>query len=180
MTTPAKRKPAVELKAEDIALANGLVTKFNIASAAKPAARVTTALGMAVEFVSSVADDLLQGHVIFNGSAMHGPDLFLDQATAVKTGSQEDTPLDTFKKFTVTKKMKSGLESVRKAFSLKSDRQAASLCLKAYNTLCDGMWRGNRFWMEDKAGVQQSFDDQQFFPKRKTAPSKKDAPRDVD
>lgn len=181
----AKRKIVVELKAEDIILAKTVADKFNIASDASSARCVSKTVGLAAEFLTGIMNDITKGGSIYTGSAWHGPDLFLDQRTAEDIGNQKDTALDMFKKMPVTKKVKDDLENIRKAFNLKSDRHAASLCLKAYANLRDGVWRGNGFWIETEDGKDKIFNVEKFAPKTKVSKtkisgSKKASPKNAD
>lgn len=165
----AKGKQIVELKTEDIILARTVAEKFNISSGASSARRVSKTVGLAAEFLTSVVDDIIAGGSMYTGSEWHGPDLFLDKSTAEDIGNQKDTALDAFKKLPVTKKVKADLEKVRKAFNLKSDRHAASLCLKVYKNLRDGAWRGNGFWIETEDGKDKVFNIKKIAPRTKVS-----------
>jgi hypothetical protein len=50
------------------------------------------------------------------------------------------------------------LASIRKAFNLSSNAQAATLSVRVYESLCDNLWRGNVLSIVGKEGQSSLLD----------------------
>lgn len=140
-------KPSVSIRKSDYARALGLAEKFNIKAHDRPNRKVKAVLKEAVAFLQDVKAEIKNGNAIETGSAWHGPDPFLDKQSAVELARKKDRAdyLTGDVAVTLTKREAGALASIRKAFKLSSDKQAAGLALRVYASVTDGLWRGNGF-----------------------------------
>ena len=143
------------LRKTDYARALKLSERFNIKAGARPNRRVKATLSQAVEFLAPLAGQIETGSVIHVGSAWHGPDVFLDAATARDMARDKDRTdyLTGSIDVTLSQRDEAKLSLIRKTFNLKSDKQAAGLALRVYEGVCDNLWRGNGFTV-DKPSAQ--------------------------
>jgi len=149
----AKNK-TVSLFTGDIVQAVKLAERFDIASKANGKTRAKAVLLQALDFMDTVRDDLVQGALIDVGSAWHGPDLFLDKERAQKMAGEKviTDQITGSSSLSLPKKSAEKLATLRKTFKLSSDKQAARLALSVYDSLCDNLWRGNGFSMQNENG----------------------------
>lgn len=153
--------PAVRLKAYimttlrkgDYAKALTLSERFNVKAGARPVRRVKAVLSKAVDFLAPLAGQIERGAVVTVGSAWHGPDLFFDAQTAREMAREKERTayLTGAVELDISQRDEAKLKIIRKAFKLSSDKQAAGLALRVYESLCDNLWRGNGFTIEDPA-----------------------------
>jgi hypothetical protein len=138
------------LRKGDYAKALKLAERFNIKAGARPNRRVKAVLKEAVDFLTPLAGKVEKGAVVNVGSAWHGPDVFLDAATARKMARDKDRAdyLTGSVDVTLPQRDDAKLWLIRKTFNLTSDKQAAGLALRVYEGVCDNLWRGNGFSME--------------------------------
>lgn len=144
-------KPSVQIRKGDFARALSVAEKFNVASGARPNRKVKAVLKEAVEFTASLIAPLKQGEVVQEGSAWHGPDDFLNVKLAQDIARKKDRVdyLTGNVDVVVPKYEADAIEKIRKAFKLSSDKQAAGLAIRVYQSVADGLWRGNGFSFEN-------------------------------
>lgn len=137
----------VVIRTADYARALTLAERFNVSAGAHPVRKVTAVLKDAINFLHDVAPDLKAGKTIETGSAWHGPDEFLTAASARQLGRTRDRSdyLTGARAVPLSHRDAAALSDIRKAFRLKSDKQAAGLALRVYANVADGLWRGNGF-----------------------------------
>lgn len=154
-------KSTALLKSE-FAGALSLSEKFNIKAGVRPNRQVKAMLSQAVNFLEPVANDIgRKGAVVEVDSAWGSPEVFLDAKMALKMGrSKERTAyLTGTVDVALSQRDYEKLSNIRKAFKLRSDKQAAALSLRVYNSMLDNIWRGNGFTMTSKSGQpMESFD----------------------
>ncbi len=143
-------KNSVELRKGDFARALKLAERFNVAAGARPNRKVKAVLKEAVEFTAGLVAPLKQGEKVQTGSAWHGPDDFLDVKLAQDLARKKDRVdyLTGNVDVTVPQYEANDIEKIRKAFGLSSDKQAAGLAIRVYESVADGLWRGNGFSFE--------------------------------
>jgi Arc/MetJ family transcription regulator len=137
----------VTLRKSDYARALNLAEQFNIKAGVRPNRKVKAALKEAVAFMVQVTPAVAKGDVIETGSAWHGPDEFLSKSSAVATarlGERADYLTGTVN-VDLPNRDAEALASIRRAFRLSSDKQAAGLALRVYGDVADGLRRGNGF-----------------------------------
>jgi hypothetical protein len=146
------------LRKGDYARALGLAEKFNIKAGARPVRRVKATLSQAIAFLDGLKTDLKNGAEISVGSAWTGPDPFLDKDIVKQLARKTDRTdyLTGTVDVPLTKRDEQKLSSLRRAFKLSSDKQAAGLAVRVYDAVCDNLWRGNGFSVETKGGVAAS------------------------
>lgn len=144
-------QPSVQLRKGDYARALSVAEKFNLASGARPNRKVKAVLKEAVEFTASLIAPLKQGEKVQTGSAWHGPDDFLDVKLAQDLARKKDRVdyLTGNVDVSVPRYEADAIENIRKAFKLSSDKQAAGLAIRVYQSVADGLWRGNGFSYEN-------------------------------
>lgn len=137
----------VSLRKGDYARALGVAEQFNIQAHARPNRKVKAVLKEAVAFMKGVLGQVKQGNVIETGSAWHGPDEFLSKDKAVEIGREKDRTdyLTGTVSVDVAKRDAETLSEIRRAFKLSSDKQAAGLAIRVYQSVADGLRRGNGF-----------------------------------
>lgn len=143
------------IRKADYGTALKLSEKFNIKAGARPNRKVKALLSTAIDFLAPLARDVgKNGAVISVGSAWTGPDVFLDADTALERARSKEriAYLTGTVDVSLSKRDEAKLESIRKAFHLKSDKQAAALAVSVYRDVCDNLWRGNGFSLETPAG----------------------------
>ena len=140
-------KPAVSIRKSDYARALSVAEKFNINAKAHPNRKVKAVLKESVAFMQGIMREIKKGNAIETGSVWHGPDEFLSRQKAVELARQKERTDYLTKTVTVVLPQRdvAGLSSIRKAFRLSSDKQAACLALRVYESLAEGLWRGNAF-----------------------------------
>lgn len=140
-------QPNVSMRKSDYARALNVAEQFNIQGHAHPNRKVKAVLKDAVAFMKSVIGEVKKGNAIETGSAWHGPDEFLSKDSAVKLGRKRERAdyLTGTVDVAITKREAEGLSEIRKAFKLSSDKQAAGLAIRVYQSVADGLWRGNGF-----------------------------------
>lgn len=144
-------KPSVQIRKGDYARALSVAEKFNVASGARPNRKVKAVLKEAVEFTAGLIAPLKQGEVVQTGSAYHGPDDFLNLKLGQDIARKKDRVdyLTGNVDVSVPKYEADAIEKIRKAFKLSSDKQAAGLAIRVYQSVADGLWRGNGFSYEN-------------------------------
>ncbi len=168
----AHKKTTALLKSE-FAATLSLAEKFNIKAGARPNRQVKATLSQAIAFLAPIANDVgRKGAVIETGSSWTGPDTFLDAAGARQLArSKERTAyLTGTVDVALSQRDHASLTTIRKAFNLRSDKQAAALALRVYRSVCDGLWRGNGFLMADKSGQPVTIDTQKIEALVRRAP----------
>jgi len=140
-------KPNVSMRKSDYARALGVAERFNIQAHAHPNRKVKAVLKDSVAFMKGVIDEVKKGNVIETGSAWHGPDEFLSKGKAVELGRKRERTdyLTGTVDVAITRREAEGLSEIRKAFKLSSKKQAAGLAIRVYQSVVDGLWRGNGF-----------------------------------
>jgi hypothetical protein len=150
---------SIELLTGDYTRALGIAERFNINSGARPYRRVRASLTQAIDFAFSLVDEIKKGNTINVGSPHHD-DTFLDKAQALKIARQKERTayLTGTVAVDISQRDLSRLASIRKTFNLGSDRQAATLAVRLYQSACDNLWRGNNFSVEESGGTYRSLD----------------------
>lgn len=147
MSQPAKKQPAVALRKGDYARALSVAERFNVKAGQRPYRKVKGVLKNALDFMDTVVPVVKSGAAVETGSAWHGPDVFLDKKEAVSLARQKDRTdylTGTFD-LKIPKRDAQRLSALRKAFKLSSEKQAAGLAIRVYQSVTDGLWRGNGF-----------------------------------
>jgi hypothetical protein len=138
----------------DYSSALKLSEHFNLKAGARPNRKVKALLSAAIDFLAPIADDVgRNGAVISVGSAWTGPDLFLDADNALQRARTKEriAYLTGTVDVSLSKRDEAKLETIRKAFGLKSGKQAAALTLSVYRDVCDNLRRGNGLSMESSS-----------------------------
>ncbi|TAL28223.1 MAG: hypothetical protein EPN97_15015 [Alphaproteobacteria bacterium] len=149
------------IRKADYGTALNLSEKFNLKAGARPYRKVKAMLSTAIDFLAPIANDVgRKGAVISVGSAWSGPDVFLDADTALQRARKKEriAYLTGNADVALSKRDAAKLESIRKAFRLKSGKQAAALAVSVYRDVCDNLWRGNGFSMESASRQPLSLD----------------------
>lgn len=149
------------IRKADYGTALKLSEQFNVKAGARPYRKVKAMLSTAIDFLAPVAQDIgRKGAVIEVGSAWTGPDVFLDADTALKRARSKEriAYLTGTVDVDLSRRDEAKLESIRKAFRLKSGKQAAALALNVYREVCDNLRRGNGFSMESPSRQPLPFD----------------------
>jgi Arc/MetJ family transcription regulator len=138
---------SVTLRKSDYVRALTLAEQFNLNAGARPNRKVKAALKEAVAFMAQVTPAVVKGEVVETGSAWGGPDEFLSKSSAVATARQGERAdyLTGTVDIQLPKRDAEALASIRRAFRLSSDKQAAGLALRVYDGIADGIRRGNGF-----------------------------------
>jgi hypothetical protein len=144
-------QPSIQLRKGDFARALTVAEKFNVASGARPNRKVKAVLKEAVEFTAGLIAPLKQGEVVQTGSAWHGPDDFLNVKLAQDIARKKDRTdyLTGNVDVSVPQYEANAIEKIRKAFRLSSAKQAAGLAIRVYQSVADGLSRGNGFSFEN-------------------------------
>lgn len=142
-----KHQPSVALRKGDYARALSVAERFNIKAGQRPYRKVRGVLKNALDFMETVAPLVKSGTDVETGSAWHGPDVFLDRKEAVSLARTKDRTdyLTGIFDLKIPKRDAQRLSVLRKAFKLSSEKQAAGLALRVYQSVTDGLWRGNGF-----------------------------------
>jgi hypothetical protein len=150
---------SIELLTGDYTRALSVAERFNINSGARPYRRVRASLTQAIDFALSLTNEVKQGNTIDVGS-VHGSDTFLDKAKALEIARQKERTayLTGTVAVDLSQRDLGRLATIRKAFNLGSDRQAATLALRLYQSAADHLWRGNSFSIEERGGTYRSLD----------------------
>lgn len=150
---------SIDLLTGDYTRALSVAERFNINSGARPYRRVRASLTQAIDFALDLANEVKQGHTVNVGS-VHGSDTFLDKAKALDLARQKERTayLTGTVAVDISQRDLGRLASIRKAFNLGSDRQAATLALRLYQSAADHLWRGNSFGVEESDGKYRAFD----------------------
>lgn len=153
-------KSTALLKSE-FAAALKLSERFNIKAAdTRPNRQVRATLSQALDFLAPIANDIgRRGAVIEVGSAWTGPDLFLNAEEARKLARKKERTayLTGTVNVALSQQDYRNLTTIRQAFKLRSDKQAAALSLRVYSAVCDNLWRGNGFSMQSPSGQPLEF-----------------------
>lgn len=147
MSKPAKKQPAVAMRKGDYARALSVAESFNIKAGQRPYRKVKGVLKNALDFMETVTPLVKAGASVETGSAWHGPDVFLDKKEAVSLARKKDRTdylTGTFD-LKIPPRDAQRLSALRKAFKLSSEKQAAGLAIRVYQSVTDGLWRGNGF-----------------------------------
>lgn len=131
----------------DYARALSVAERFNIKAGQRPYRKVKGVLKNALDFMETVTPLVRSGAAVETGSAWHGPDVFLDKKEAVSLARKKDRTdylTGTFD-LKIPKRDAQRLSALRKAFRLSSEKQAAGLAIRVYQSVTDGLWRGNGF-----------------------------------
>lgn len=141
----------VQMRKSDFARALSVAEKFNMASGARPNRKVKAVLKEAVEFTAGLIAPLKQGEVVQTGSAWHGPDDFLNLKLGQEIARKKDRTdyLTGEVEVSYPSYVAKGLDDIRKAFRLSSHKQAAGLAIRVYQSVADGLMRGNGFSFEN-------------------------------
>lgn len=149
----------IEILTGDYTRALGIAERFNINSGARPYRRVRASLAQAIDFAVSLTDEVTHGNSISVGS-VHGSDTFLDKSKALEIARQKERTayLTGTVALDISQRDLGRLATIRRAFNLGSDRQAATLALRLYQSAADHLWRGNSFGVEESGGAYRSLD----------------------
>lgn len=144
-------KNSVSLRKGDFARALHVAERFNVAAGARPNRKVKAVLKEAVEFTAGLIAPLKQGDKVLTGSGWTGPDDFLDVKIAQDLARKKDRVdyLHGNVELDVPQYEAKAIGKIRKAFNLSSDKQAAGLAIRVYESVADGLWRGNGFSFEN-------------------------------
>lgn len=148
MSQPVKNQPSVAMRKGDYARALSVAERFNIKAGQSSYRKVKGVLKNALDFMETVAPIVKSGTAVETGSAWHGPDVFLDNKEAVSLArriDRTDYQTGTFD-LKIPKRDAQRLSSLRKTFRLSSEKQAAGLAIRVYQSVTDGIWRGNSFF----------------------------------
>jgi hypothetical protein len=150
----AAQQDKIRIPTGDYARALGIAERFNINSGARPWRRVKASLTNALDFTLALKDEVAgKGSIVTVGSH-HGSDTFLDKDRAKEIARAKDRAayLAGTVDLPVSQRDAERLSSIRRAFNLGSDSQAATLALRLYQSACDNLWRGNSFGVTDRDG----------------------------
>jgi hypothetical protein len=159
--TEAMTRTRTALLTSEFSAALSLSAKFNIRAGARPSRQVKAVLSQAIDFLEPVANNIgRKGAVIKVGSAWNDPDVFLDAKKGLEMSRRKERIdyLTGTVDVALSKKDYARLSAIRKAFRLRSDKQAAALSLRVYRSVVEHLWRGNGFIITDKAGKPMVFD----------------------
>lgn len=133
----------------------------------KTAVALRAVFSDALDITTEIAGRAQGGWSLYTGSAWHGPDLLLSRDRAAGL-SADPLPARMTKEMSFRKDDVAKISNIRRAFGLRSDREAVRLAIWTRRKLVDGVRRGNSFhFMKDdsRTPLYARFDTSRYQPK---------------